>query len=148
MAQVAPAELESGIRQVIPIRRGGPVQTRFGVSQPYEAGPIKDDLEMRISVLEAEIERLRKESVGYVKINLLPNKGLRTPLDIIVETDGEEFIARAIDLPLYGHGQDPVESIQMLKREIESLYDDLINDEDLTEDWRRIKSFLLKRVTR
>ena len=148
MAQVSPTQLESGFRQLRLVRARGPVQDRFGIVSEYYESELteKSNFEMRISALETEVRRLRKESVGYVKVNRLPNKNLRIPLDVIVETDGEGFIARAVDLPLYGHAEDPFESLEMLKREVESLYNDLVNDEDLTADWLRIKSFLVERI--
>lgn len=80
------------------------------------------------------------------KINLLPTKSLRTPLDAIVEQGDDGFIARITDVPLYGYGDDPVEAIDALKCEIESLYDDLMEDDDFTEEWLTIKDFLKKRI--
>ena len=102
---------------------------------------------MRISILETEIRRLKKDSVGYVRVNSLPNKILQGPLDIVVETDEDGYIARTVDLPLYGNGDDPIEAIDMLKREIESLYDDLMNGNDFTEDWLKIKRFLAEKIS-
>jgi hypothetical protein len=42
----------------------------------------------------------------------------------IIESDDESFIARTIDLPLYGYSEDPIEALQNLKYEIESLFAD------------------------
>jgi uncharacterized protein YqgQ len=50
-------------------------------------------------------------------------------------------------LPIYGNGDDHIEAIEMLKREIESLYDDLMSSGDFTEDWLRIKRFLVERIS-
>lgn len=84
--------------------------------------------------------------VGFTKINLLPNKNLNTPLDAIVESDDGGFIARTIDIPLYGYGDDPIEAIDALKCEVESLYDELMEDDEFSDDWLKIKEFLRERV--
>ena len=106
----------------------------------------RNELANKISALEEKIRRIEKATVGYIKINLLPTKSLRTPLDAIVEQDDGGFIARITDIPLYGYGDDPVEAIDALKCEIESLYDDLMEDDDFTEEWLTIKDFLKKRI--
>ncbi|MFH1674320.1 MAG: hypothetical protein ABIF87_12965 [Pseudomonadota bacterium] len=106
----------------------------------------RNELANKISALEEKIRRIEKATVGYIKINLLPTKSLRTPLDAIVEQDDDGFIARITDIPLYGYGDDPVEAIDALKCEIESLYDDLMEDDDFTEEWLAIKDFLKKRI--
>lgn len=106
----------------------------------------RNELANKISALEEKIRRIEKATVGYIKINLLPTKRLRTPLDAIVEQDDDGFIARITDVPLYGYGDDPVEAIDALKCEIESLYDDLMEDDDFTEEWLTIKDFLKKRI--
>ena len=147
MVQTSPAVLESHVGRVIPLRRPGIGQNMFGAPSSSETEPIRTNLEMRISVLETEIRRLKKESVGYVRLNSLPNKMLRGALDVVVETDGNGYIARTVDLPTYGIGDDPIEAIGMLKREIESLYDDLMNGDDFTEDWLKIKRFLAERIS-
>lgn len=106
----------------------------------------RNELANKISALEEKIRRIEKATVGYIKINLLLTKSLRTPLDAIVEQDDDGFIARITDVPLYGYGDDPVEAIDALKCEIESLYDDLMEDDDFTEEWLTIKDFLKKRI--
>lgn len=80
-------------------------------------------------------------------ISILPNKTLNAPLDVIVEPDDEAFIARTPDLPLYGYGEDRIEAIEMLKREIESLYDDLMGDDSYSRDWFSVKKFLAERIS-
>ena len=106
----------------------------------------RNELANKIAALEEKIRRIEKATVGYIKINLLPTKSLRTPLDAIVEQDDDGFIARITDVPLYGYGDDPVEAIDALKCEIESLYDDLMEDDDFTEEWLTIKDFLKKQI--
>jgi len=133
-----------------PVRGAEVRQFLYGIpstSSQSEVERIRSEFEMRLSALESEVRRLKKESAGYVRISLLPNKILKSPLDIIVEADGEGYIARTVDLPIYGNGDDHIEAIEMLKREIESLYDDLMSGDDFTEDWLKIKRFLAERIS-
>jgi hypothetical protein len=88
----------------------------------------------------------QKDILGTVRINFLANKNLKAPIDAILERDGEGFIARTLEMPLYGYGEDPIEAMDTLKREIESLYEDLMEDDNFTDDWLRIKAFLLERI--
>lgn len=94
-----------------------------------------------------EVRSPRSESVGIFRINMLPNKELRIPIDAILERDSEGFLARTIELPLYGYGLDPIDAIDMLKDEIESLYDDLMEDDDFTDDWMKAKEFLVSKIS-
>ena len=90
--------------------------------------------------------RVQSESIGTFKINMLPNKELKGPIDAILERDGEGFLARCIELPLYGYGLDPVDAIDILKNEIETLYDDLMEDDNFTADWLKIRNYLRSRI--
>ncbi len=76
------------------------------------------------------------------EINRLLNKTLKRPLAIVVEPDSDGYIARTPDIPVYGFGDDQVEAIETLKSEIESLYNDLMEDDEFTDDWLSIKQFL------
>jgi len=93
-----------------------------------------------------EAKAPRSESVGIFRINMLPNKVVSLPIDAILERDGEGFVARTIELPLYGFGLDPIDAIDMLKNEIESLYNDLMEDDQFTEDWLKAKKYLSTRI--
>ena len=83
---------------------------------------------------------------AHVQLNRLPHKILKLPLDVLVEPDDQGFLARTPDLPLYGYGEDRIEAIDMLKREIESLFDELIESDHLSEERLSIKSFLSERI--
>lgn len=76
------------------------------------------------------------------QITELPNKNLKKAILITVEPDEDGFIAKTIDLPLYGYGDDREEAINELKHEIESLYDDLMTDDNFTEEWLERKKLL------
>ncbi len=101
-----------------------------------------------MNVSEAAINEIKQNENfnGFMAIHRLPNQNLSGPLWIVVEPDDDGFIARRADLPLYGYGDDVIEAVGNLKFEIESLYDDLMEDDNFTEDWLRIKTFLRSKV--
>ena len=99
-----------------------------------------------IQSLEDKVQRIQPENIGVIRINLLPNKYLKIPIDAVVERDGESFLARTLEIPLYGHGEDFIEAVDALKSEIESLYDDLMEDNNFTEEWLKIKGYLKTRI--
>jgi hypothetical protein len=82
----------------------------------------------------------------HIQINRLPRKTLKAPLDVLVEPDDQGFVARTPDLPLYGYGEDRIEAVDMLKQEIESLCDELLEDNHLSEEWLDVKRFLTERI--
>lgn len=65
-----------------------------------------------------------------------------------LEVKPEECIATLWDLNLYGTGDNEYEAISMLKREIVTLYSDIINepDEHLGRHPKAWKRFLKKRI--
>ncbi|MDD3293246.1 MAG: hypothetical protein A4E69_01044 [Syntrophus sp. PtaB.Bin138] len=85
-----------------------------------------------------------EKSIGAttVQINFLKTRRLKTPLSVVVEPDGGEFIARSVDLPLYGAGEDLLGAIRALKSDIEALHEELLEDDNFSEEWLRYKSFL------
>lgn len=102
--------------------------------------------EERLNTIGKDILEL-KALKGFIKIQRLPNKNLKIPLDAIVDFDEVGYLARTTDLPVYGYGDDPIEAIEMLKREIESLHNDLMADDDFSDEWIEMKKFLAKRIT-
>ncbi|NOX34472.1 MAG: hypothetical protein GXP56_12190 [Deltaproteobacteria bacterium] len=88
----------------------------------------------------------KKNEAIIIKLNMLETKRLRNPLDVIIEEDSEGFIARTVDFSLFGCGDDRIEAIDALKFEIESLYFDLIEDDNFTEEWLSIKNFLIELI--
>ncbi|MEA2061731.1 MAG: hypothetical protein U9P10_14770 [Thermodesulfobacteriota bacterium] len=73
---------------------------------------------------------------------MLETKRLSNPLDVIIEEDDGGFIAGAVDFPLFGYGDDRIKAIDALKFEIESLYFELMEDDNFSEEWLSVKSFL------
>jgi hypothetical protein len=100
----------------------------------------------RCERLEKEINLIKKTSVSIIKISMISGKRLNTPLDVVVELDEPGFIARAVDLPLYGHGDDVYEAIEMLKTELNSLYADLMENDNFSDEWLNIKKYLQENI--
>jgi hypothetical protein len=96
--------------------------------------------------LEKEINLIKKTSVSIIKIGMISGKRFKTPLDVAVELDEPGFIARAVDLPLYGHGDDAYEAIEMLKAELNSLYADLMEDDNFSDEWLNVKKYLQENI--
>jgi len=93
-----------------------------------------------LQALEEKTEKIRNTAVvGFIKINFLISRGLKKPLDAVVEPDGDGFIARTTDIPLYGFGDDPIEAVNTLKYEIESLFDELNEDDAFAEEWLNVR---------
>jgi hypothetical protein len=113
-----------------------------GAEQVAPLSSTVSGLEKRVSYLEQRPREYWRPPPNFIRIFMLATRNLKRPLDVIIEPDEDGFIARNADLPLYGNGEDPNEAIEMLKREIESLYEDLMEDENFGEKWLRIKRFL------
>jgi hypothetical protein len=77
-----------------------------------------------------------------LRITSLPNKELKKPILITLDRDESGFISRTVDFPLYGYSDNPDSAIENLKHEIESLYDDLMEDDNFSEEWLKYKSLL------
>ena len=82
----------------------------------------------------------------HVQINRLPNNSLKTPLDVLIEPDEKGFVARTPDLPLSGRGRDRIEAIDGLKNKIEALFEELRQNDDVSEEWLGIKKFLTEMI--
>ena len=86
-------------------------------------------------------ERKSETQICY-QLHSLETKSLRAPLSILIEQDGPGYIAQTIDMPLYGAGDTAHEAIEMLKSEIESLYNDLMEDDNFSGEWLTRKKLL------
>lgn len=117
-------------------------RARFNRPSSYEGHGIYRELSQTASHKYAE----EREEANIVKLQTLRHFKLTAPLDVVVEPDDNGFIARTVDLPLFGFGDDVVEALSVLKEEIESLYNDLMEDDKFTDEWLRYKNFLKKRV--
>ena len=95
-------------------------------------------------IIESKLSNIKDAQV--LQINRLSSKHLSQPISVLIEDDKEGFLARTPDLPLYGYSEDRLEAIEMLKREIESLYNDLMEDDSFSEEYSKIKEFLINRI--
>lgn len=100
----------------------------------------------KIDLLFEEVRGLKQSGANTIKLNMLETRRLKSPMDVIVEPDDDGFIARTVDFPLFGYGDDRIEAIETLKSEIESLYEDLMEDDNFTEEWKGIKDYLKEQV--
>ena len=75
-------------------------------------------------------------------ISRLPSRALRIPIRATLKNLDEEWLAEAVDLPLYGSGETPGEAQEMLERDIEALWDELNEPGELSEAWVQVRRFL------
>ena len=95
-----------------------------------------------ISVKLDEISSRLAQAPVVVKLNRLETLNLNRPIDVIVEPDGDGFTACPVDFDEWGHGVDATEAIDDLKYSIEELYKDLMEDDNFSASWLKLKSFL------
>ena len=70
---------------------------------------------------------------------------LQRPLSVLVEADDAAYIARCPDLPqLYGYGESEHEAVESLRREIESLWADLQEDAEFSDEFLAVKQILAR----
>lgn len=77
----------------------------------------------------------------------LKNYSLKKKIPIIIEKDEDEYLAESLDFPLFGCGETKEEAIEHLKDEILSLYEDLMSDDNFSEEFLQYKKFLKSIVT-
>ena len=119
-------------------------ETEFRAYQEYNESGFSTSFfttfNQRLSEVERKIASIEREAGR--RIHRLNKYNLHEPLDIIVQKDGSGFLASSVDLPVYGYGDDISEAIEILKEEIENLYEELLEDDNFTKDWQKIKKFL------
>lgn len=77
-----------------------------------------------------------------IQIHELIEKHLVSPLYVHVEMEESEYTAKVPHLPVYGCGASVHEAINVLQGEIEDLFDELHEDDNLTKDWVNIRDYL------
>ncbi|GAB6036174.1 hypothetical protein JCM15519_07330 [Fundidesulfovibrio butyratiphilus] len=78
-----------------------------------------------------------------IDIHRLIDLFLKIPLHVIIEPDEEYWIARCPDLPLlYGTDESPYEAVEMLKREVESTYYELMGEAKMSKRLFAMFNFL------
>lgn len=79
-----------------------------------------------------------------IEVSKLYNFNLSVPLRIIVKPNGSGWLVEMLDVPLYAYGETCSMAIHNIKKEIESLYSDLMEDDNYSDMWLEIKSLLSK----
>lgn len=92
------------------------------------------------------MNKLKENQATIIQLNTLVTKRLRSPIEVLLEPDGDGFIARSVDVPVFGYGDDRVEAVDAFKHELESLYFDLTEDDEFTDDWHAIRDYLVDQV--
>lgn len=77
-----------------------------------------------------------------VFLNSLVSKRLVAPLSVLLEQDEGSYLAQTVDMPLYGVGNTPLDAIKALQMEVESLYNDLMGDDNFSDEWLARKKLL------
>ncbi len=89
---------------------------------------------------------LHLNKTHFIQIKKLVTKKLKTPFIITIEPDDEGYIAQIKEFPLFGYGDEKQEAIDNLKYEIESLYFDLLNDNNFSQEWLDYKKILMGKI--
>ena len=114
-------------------------------SIPFFAGASLGVILHNLNTATMACNELNIRSANYldvIEINSLVTKHLRRPLSIYIENDGDGYIARSADLPLYSFEDDIQQAIISLKLEIENLIDELNEDDNFSDEWLNYKTFL------
>jgi len=119
-------------------------KAQFPYGLDLNSSNLGQGIEYKDLIKLSELRAISKTNkcLGSQQINVLPHKSLRKPINIIVESDEVGYISRVIDLPLYAIGNDAYESIQNLRIEIETLYYELMEDDQFSEEWLNYKKYL------
>ena len=67
---------------------------------------------------------------------------LKNPIEITVEPDDNGFIAKMIDFNLYCYDNTEDLAIEGLKWEIEDAFNDLLDDNNLTNEWNKFREYI------
>ncbi|KFZ44929.1 hypothetical protein KD27_02535 [Smithella sp. D17] len=95
-----------------------------------------------ISSILSIIQPNVNNKLQVIMIDRLITLKFSKPLSVIIEPDDDAYIVRCPDLPVFGFANDPLEAIASLKREIESLYFELMADDNFSPQWLDYKEFL------
>jgi len=99
------------------------------------------DILEKIDHLEKTLERIEKRKSLFIYSLHNLNLELNTPLPILIEHDGYQYISYAPDVDVYGCGETEYESIEDLRQSIVDLYFDL-KEERLEVDLQKILEYL------
>lgn len=79
----------------------------------------------------------------------LPNYKTNSCIECCVSKDEDgSFLIECPSLNLYSSGESRLEAVENIKDNIESLYDDLMESDDFSDDWLEIKKILIKKIVK
>ena len=79
---------------------------------------------------------------NYARINTLKKYDLTESIPVNVENEDGIVTVSIPDPPLYGEGNDIHEALDMLKDEIEDVYEDLNEDDNFADIWLGRRDYL------
>lgn len=103
---------------------------------------IRPSISSKLSIVQPN----NSDKLQVIMIDSLITLKLSTPLNAIIEPDADAFIVRCPDLPVFGFADDPLEAVASLKREIESLYYEFMEDDKFSPQWLKYKEFLHDKI--
>lgn len=80
-----------------------------------------------------------------IHIDSIDENKLTAPIIVAVQFDQIHYLAECIEIPIYATGLTVGEAIINLKDQILELYHELLQEEDLSEEWVRHKNYLKDR---
>jgi predicted RNase H-like HicB family nuclease len=93
-----------------------------------------------------ELERHGSETLRKISIDRIEGKRLAVPLTAKVTYEDGEYIAEMERLPLYGVGASVEEALEHLQYEVDTLYTDLMENDDFSSEFLGYKDFFQKNV--
>ncbi len=83
-----------------------------------------------------------ENSPRFLEISFLPSYRVNVPIKINITPDDDGWRVETQDMPLYAFGDTYNEAIANIQQAIESLYVDLMEDDDFSPLWLRVKENL------
>lgn len=88
------------------------------------------------------VANILSENKEY-QISTIEAGELLIPINATLEFEDGEYITSAIELPLYGSGETVHEAKEHLQYEIDTLYNDLMEDDDFSDEFLEYKTFFI-----
>lgn len=104
----------------------------------------------RTRILRSSIEKINETftlvEFDSFKIFKFDSKTLKKPISATVTFEDGEFLAKTNFLPLFGVGKTKKKAKKHLKYEINSLYEDLMEDDNFSEEFLNYKKFFIQNI--
>ena len=72
----------------------------------------------------------------------LMGRDLKEKIPVRIEKEDDEYVVESLDYPLYGCGETKEEAVEHLEYEILSLYEELMGDDNFSDEFLRYKEKL------